>query len=92
MRLTLLEVLGCPRCHGELDGTATEADGDDIRAGLLRCARCDRSYPIRAGIPRFVEADGYAASFGYQWHRFRSEQLDSRNGTSLSRKSCQNWL
>jgi SAM-dependent methyltransferase len=31
-----------------------------------------------------VPRDNYAASFGYQWNRFKSEQIDSVNGTSLS--------
>jgi len=33
-----------------------------------------------------VDGDDYAASFGYQWNRFRAVQIDSLNGTSLSRK------
>jgi SAM-dependent methyltransferase len=41
-------------------------------------------YPVVEGIPRFVTADAYAASFGEQWHRFRTVQLDSANGTSQS--------
>lgn len=45
---------------------------------------CDVTYAISDGIPRFVQADNYAASFGYQWNRFRKEQLDSCNGTTIS--------
>ena len=29
--------------------------------------------------------DNYASSFGFQWNLFKGEQLDSRNGTTLSR-------
>jgi SAM-dependent methyltransferase len=42
------------------------------------------SYPIARGIPRFVAEDGYAESFGDEWHRFRTVQLDSVNGTRES--------
>jgi len=27
--------------------------------------------------PRFVPANNYAASFGYQWNKFKLEQIDS---------------
>lgn len=33
------------------------------------------SFPIKLGIPRFVDSDGYSASFGYQWQLFRETQL-----------------
>ena len=86
MRLSLLDVLGCPRCHGELVCVPEGQDAaGDIQAGTLRCAACTASYPITSGIPRFVPDDVYASSFGYQWNRFRTEQLDSVNGTTLSR-------
>lgn len=40
---SLLEILICPACHGEL--TALDSD-----AGLS-CDGCGRIYPIRDGIP-----------------------------------------
>src|SRR5512147_2128009 len=84
MQMKLLDVLACPRCHGELLCAPEQTDGAHVMAGTLRCARCDARYPIRDGIPRFVPSDNYGTSFGYQWNRFRVEQLDSRNGTHLS--------
>jgi SAM-dependent methyltransferase len=85
VQLKLLEVLGCPRCHASLTCTATEVGVDEsVRTGVLQCARCQQRYPVTRGIPRFVSDDNYAASFGYQWNRFRLEQLDSANGTRLS--------
>jgi ubiquinone/menaquinone biosynthesis C-methylase UbiE/uncharacterized protein YbaR (Trm112 family) len=85
MRAELLEKLACPKCHGELSLAMTEkaADGE-IETGVLKCEPCGHEYPIRAGIPRFVSEDNYANSFGYQWNRFRLEQIDSNNGTNLS--------
>lgn len=49
----------------------------------LTCARA-HAFPVVQGIPRFVET-GVHASFALQWTRFWDVQLDSRNGTSLSR-------
>ena len=73
MRPEHLELLACPSCAGALD-----EDGS-----RLLCGGCGASYPVRDGIPRFVD-EGYTSSFGLQWNRFRGEQLDSHNGTSIS--------
>ncbi|MBN8543065.1 MAG: methyltransferase domain-containing protein [Alphaproteobacteria bacterium] len=43
------------------------------------------SYPIKNGIPRFVDAENYADDFGWQWNKFRQTQLDSYTGLSISR-------
>ena len=85
MRPALLERLVCPRCRSPLTCQAadTAADGDII-AGELRCASCDGGFPIVAGIPRFVPSENYASSFGYQWNRFRREQIDTLNGMRQS--------
>ncbi len=87
MRLKLLEVLACPKCLCELSCAATETYTDgEIIAGSLKCAQCANAYPIESGIPRFVGKENYTSSFGYQWNRFKSEQIDSVNGTELSGK------
>ncbi len=82
MQRKLLEILACPKCKAELD--LATPDLDDIFDGQLSCAACAAEYPITKGIPRFVEPDNYASSFGYQWNLFRKEQIDSHNGTTLS--------
>lgn len=56
---------------------------------MLRCDGCAREYPVVRGIPRFVSAENYASSFGYQWNLFRKEQLDSENGI---RQSSRRWF
>ncbi len=83
MKKKLLEILSCPECLGDLQLTTT-TDEVEINEGNLTCESCSKEYPITNGIPRFVEADNYAASFGYQWNLFRKEQIDSHNGTTLS--------
>ena len=84
MHAALLEVLACPGCRGDFTVAAHETADGDIVTGLLTCSGCGRSVPIVNGIPRFVPLDNYATSFGYQWNRFRGEQIDAINGTRLS--------
>lgn len=82
----LLNLLACPKCLGELSCQATEVSEEgEINSGSLECAGCQQAYPIKSGIPRFVESDNYASSFGYQWNLFRAEQIDSINGLAHSR-------
>jgi 2-polyprenyl-3-methyl-5-hydroxy-6-metoxy-1,4-benzoquinol methylase len=41
--------------------------------------------PIVRNIPRFVDSSNYAAGFGLQWNAFRTTQLDSHTGTTITR-------
>jgi len=82
MKKKLLEILACTRCGGQLDSDGF-IDGE-LEDGRLECRGCTASFPVTNGIPRFVEPDNYAGSFGYQWNLFRKEQIDSFNGTTLS--------
>ena len=85
MQLRLLQVLGCPKCSSELHCEPSEnSETGEIVSGQLTCPECGQVYPIEAGIPRFVLKDNYASSFGFQWNLFKSEQIDSVNGTTLS--------
>jgi SAM-dependent methyltransferase len=85
MQMKLLEILACPKCSGRLSCSAKEVDADgEVIEGSLECKGCREVYPIEQAIPRFVPRDNYASSFGYQWNLFKSEQIDSINGTSLS--------
>lgn len=85
MRTKLLELLACPECQGTLGCHATlAADDGEVLEGELRCQTCSEVYPVTRGIPRFVPSENYASSFGYQWNRFRQDQIDSLNGTRQS--------
>lgn len=88
MKRKLLEILVCPKCKGTL--ASSDPDSEEIGEGSLECAACSVNYPIINGIPRFVEPENYASSFGYQWNLFRKEQLDSFNGTTLSADRLRN--
>ena len=83
MKRSLLDILACPVCRGPLECRASAAAVDDVLEGTLTCPRC-RTFPIRNGVPRFTDDDDYATSFGIQWNRFRTTQLDSASGTDLS--------
>lgn len=56
-----------------------------IKTGTIISEDGSHRYPIREFVPRFVRAENYARSFGLQWNRFRSVQLDSHTGLTLSR-------
>ncbi len=85
MKINLLDILACPKCGSSLTLESEKTqDSREISEGGLTCKGCQKTYPITNGIPRFVEQDNYASSFGYQWNLFRKEQIDSFNGTNLS--------
>ena len=83
MKRSLLQYLCCPGCKGTLK--IEPPDIADVIDGLLGCPGCGWQYPVRGGIPRFVADTTYADSFGLQWNRFARTQLDSFNGTTISR-------
>jgi SAM-dependent methyltransferase len=97
MKIELLKYLECPNCRGELSlagDLENSHKADEIHEGALNCAACRAAFPIVRSLPRFVSSDGYAASFGYQWNRFPTLQLDSVMGNDLSRKrfyDCTRW-
>jgi 2-polyprenyl-3-methyl-5-hydroxy-6-metoxy-1,4-benzoquinol methylase len=66
----VLTILRCIACRSRLDQRAE---------GLL-CADCGKEYPSLNGVVRFVSAENYAGSFGFQWKIHARTQLD--NGTS----------
>src|SRR5713101_7643387 len=63
----LQAILRCLSCGSKLEGD---------KAGGYLCPACKRAYPYVQGIARFVDAQHYAASFGFQWHRYQKTQLD----------------
>jgi 2-polyprenyl-3-methyl-5-hydroxy-6-metoxy-1,4-benzoquinol methylase len=65
----ILAILRCVSCQSKL---RQGADG-------LVCAGCSRKFPMVKGVVRFVEAEHYAGSFGFQWQVFRQTQLDSES-------------
>ena len=54
MKRSLLDILACPVCKGDLALTVEEEDDAEIVAGALRCAACDSDYPIEDTIPNLL--------------------------------------
>lgn len=86
VNVSILPLLACPECRSPLALEAERREADEISAGTLQCTACLRTYPIRNGIPRFVEGDAYASSFSLQWQRFRQVQLDSLRKSDETRR------
>lgn len=81
MKISLLPLLACPVCSGDLEFAALEDhphEGAELESGALRCRRCSLEYPILEGVPRLrlndAMKDGRVAStaerFGFEWHRY----------------------
>lgn len=89
MKPSLLQWLVCPTCHAELDLRDPREDQGEIQEGRLVCASCAKEYRIVRGVPRFVDPHSYADSFGFQWNKFRTVQIDSLNGTRQSEQTLE---
>src|SRR5437660_1244649 len=66
----LQSLLHCPSCKSQL--TATEELG-------YFCSHCERRFPVLRGVPRFVDVQNYADSFGFQWHGYADTWMDDAN-------------
>jgi len=84
MKTAVLRFLVCPVCRVDLRLSSHVEDRGEILEGRLTCTACGAEYSITRGVPRFVPSGAYASSFGFQWTRFRTVQLDSYNGTDQS--------
>lgn len=42
----------------------------------FRCGKCGKVYPVIDDIPRFVDTQQYASSFGFEWKKHPKTQLD----------------
>lgn len=51
MRRTILGILCCPVCKGDLELSVAEENEKEIVEGVLTCGRCRVDYPIHEGIP-----------------------------------------
>ncbi len=54
MRKSLLDILACPVCKGDLDVEVTEEDQEEIISGELICKKCGERYPVEEGIPNML--------------------------------------
>jgi SAM-dependent methyltransferase len=76
----------CPACGSHfILVNGVQRGNSRVREEKLVCRACGIHYPVIDGIPRFVPAETYADSFGYQWNIHRKTQLDSYTGLPISR-------
>jgi uncharacterized protein YbaR (Trm112 family) len=54
MDKSLLDILVCPVCKGELKITIEEERDGEIWTGTLTCSKCNYDYPIEEGIPSLL--------------------------------------
>lgn len=87
MKQQLLAWLACPECNADFRFEGRERHSQEIIDGTLTCTGCDRTYPVRWGIPRFVETDKYVNNFSFEWNTHQRTQLDSATKRDDSRVS-----
>jgi SAM-dependent methyltransferase len=55
-------------------------------------SRSGLRYPIVRGVPRFVDAELYASSFGYEWNRWPRVQFEAENvGKPMANHTTRMW-
>ncbi len=54
MRRSLLDILACPVCKGDLSLEVEEEDEEEVLKGKLICKSCGAEYPIEDGIPNML--------------------------------------
>ncbi len=53
MKHSLMEILRCPKCKGELELKIIREE-EEIEEGSLKCSKCNITYPIEDGIPNMI--------------------------------------
>lgn len=76
MKHEYLNFLCCPTCHKDLKLEDEVSNDFKIETGKLICNNCDKDYQIKNYVPRFIDTQSYADSFGAQWNTFSKVQLD----------------
>ena len=54
MKKSLMDILACPVCKGELELKIEAEDEDEVITGSLFCGKCDETYPIEDAIPNLL--------------------------------------
>ena len=54
MKRSLMDILCCPVCKGDLILRVDKEDEKEILEGGLLCAACTVDYPIHEGIPNLL--------------------------------------
>ena len=84
MKKELIKFLKCPKSGQKLSFLSDNPLLDEVFNGSLISEDAKHHYPIKNGIPRFVNESNYADNFGMQWNHFSKTQLDSFSGHNIS--------
>src|SRR5579863_7701706 len=83
--LDLYACLNCGSAFRLASATSEDHATGEIAEGTLECTNCRATVPIVRNLPRFVQSESYADSFGFQWNRFDTIQVDAVMQNDLSR-------
>lgn len=85
MKTSLLRLLACPVCGGDLALPPDAAAGEEVEGGALTCAKCARRYPIVDGVPRLRPPEALESraaktrqAFGWEWLRYPGSLPEDR--------------
>ena len=87
MNSNALDIFACPACGAglELTPAGIGSDRTQIAEGEFTCVGCRATYPIINSVARFVPSESYTESFGFQWNKFPTLQLDKVMNNQFSR-------
>lgn len=92
MHPRFLDILACPETGEPLQLEAAEIGANGLVASGILVTASGRWYPIVRGIPRFVSAEQYTSSFGYEWTRWPRLQFESENmGRPMAEHTTRMW-
>ncbi len=92
MHEKFLNLLCCPQTGEELHLVAVEMlpNGMIITGKLVSLS--GKVFPVVRGIPRFVDSEHYASSFGYEWSRWPRVQFEAENvGRPMQGHTTRMW-
>lgn len=94
MKRRILDILACPKCRGDLVLGAAKIACGEVKEGVLKCTKCQSTFPIVRFIPRFVRSDMYVDSFSFEWKMHRRLQFgrDSEESFVLKTQFTQDEL
>jgi uncharacterized protein len=58
MKRSLMDILCCPVCKGDLSLRVDAEDAKEVLEGNLHCVACRVDYPIHEGIPNLLPPQG----------------------------------
>ena len=85
-------LLCCPKTQETLRVKPSEIRPNGMIVSGELVSQSGRCYPIVRCIPRFVEVEQYAASFGYEWARWPRVQFETENmGRPMAGHTTRMW-